>query len=302
MGDTDPTAKNDCFVSLHLLMSGAYLRKIFFGAANNGRCFFGKRFMLPSQWFKAASYCAANSIKSVRKGPLAIHVKGYSTTEQEDDFSKKPEKKKKEDPNARKVFGSIGRKIPYRLIHVFNDNGEDLGNMHRADVIRIMDEQGLKLVPIRENADPPIYKLLTGKQIHEEQLKIREKQKLSSGHGPVQIKELSFSACIAKHDLDIKTKQIIHWIEKKHHVRISVQKGSPAGGNDKLEVLNQIAENMSEHATCVVKPKLVKEGRSAVCVLRPWSEKELREQKKKVKEQPQGTDVPKTESTSLGSL
>ncbi|OCT96081.1 translation initiation factor IF-3, mitochondrial [Xenopus laevis] len=283
-------------------MSGAHFRKIFLAAANNGRCFFGKHFMLPSQWFKAASYCTSNSMTCVRRGPLAIHVKGYSTTEQDDEYSGKPVKKKKVDPNARKVFGSIGRKIPYRLIHIINDNGEDLGNMHRADVIRIMDEKGLKLVPIKENADPPIYKLLTGKQIHEEQLKLREKQKLSSSHGTVQIKELSFSAGIAKHDLDIKTKQILHWIEKKHHVRISVQKGSSAEGNDKLEVLNQITDAVSEHATCVVKPKLIKEGRSAVCVLRPWSEKELREQKKKVKEQPQGTDVSKTESTGLGSV
>lgn len=53
--------------------------------------------------------------------------------------------------------------------------------MHRADVIRIMDEQGLKLVLLSELKDPPVYQLMSGKQIHEEQLKLRDKQKAKAG-------------------------------------------------------------------------------------------------------------------------
>ncbi|KAM4699647.1 translation initiation factor IF-3, mitochondrial [Discoglossus pictus] len=277
-------------------MSGFHLRKIICQAANNGRCYLGRHFGLPAKWFKVTPLFPTNSITWTRNGPAVIHVKSYTTTEQEDEPDDKPSTKKKVDPNARKTIASVGRKIPYRYIHVLNENGEDLGNMHRADVIRIMEEQGLKLVPVRENADPPVYKLLTGKQIHEEQMKLREKQKLSSSHGPVQIKELAFSALIAKHDLDTKKKQVLHWIEKKHHVRITVQKGRSAEGNDKLDILNQIVESMMEQATCVFKPKLIKDGRAAVCVLRPWSEKELRENKKKTEPQ-QLTDPPPTNST-----
>ncbi|XP_075448322.1 translation initiation factor IF-3, mitochondrial [Ascaphus truei] len=162
-------------------MSGLHLRKIICQAANNGRCYLGRHFGLPTQWFKVTPFLQSNTCAS--KEPMAIHIKTYCTAEQEDEQGVKPNKKKKEDPNAKKVIGSVGRKIPYRQVHVFNYNGEDLGTMHRADVIRIMDEQGLKLVPVRENADPPVYRLLTGKQIHEEQLKLREKQKLSSNHG-----------------------------------------------------------------------------------------------------------------------
>ncbi|XP_078258527.1 translation initiation factor IF-3, mitochondrial isoform X3 [Rhinoraja longicauda] len=83
----------------------------------------------------------------------------------------------KTDPRARRTIGSIGRKISHRIIHVIDENGENLGNRHRADVIRMMDERGIKIVPLNENADPPVYKLMTGKQIHEEQMKLREKQK-----------------------------------------------------------------------------------------------------------------------------
>lgn len=83
----------------------------------------------------------------------------------------------KTDPRARRAIGSIGRKIRHRIIHIIDENGENLGNQHRADVIRMMDERGIKIVPLNENADPPVYKLMTGKQIHEEQMKLREKQK-----------------------------------------------------------------------------------------------------------------------------
>lgn len=60
-----------------------------------------------------------------------------------------------------------------------------MGTMHRADVIRILDEKGLKLVLLSEHKDPPLYQLMTGKQIHEEQLKLREKQKSKAGRWSV---------------------------------------------------------------------------------------------------------------------
>lgn len=88
-------------------------------------------------------------------------------------------KKKKQDPRA--TGGSVGRKLPQRQIQLISDTGENLGTMHRADAIRIMDEQGLKLVLLSEHKDPPVYRLMSGKQIHEEQLKLREKQKAKAG-------------------------------------------------------------------------------------------------------------------------
>nr|XP_033803805.1 ubiquitin carboxyl-terminal hydrolase 12 isoform X2 [Geotrypetes seraphini] len=176
------------------------------------------------------------TISFARGASMTIHKRAFSssgdTEEEEEEMLQK--KKKKDHKNTRITFGSIGRKIPHRLIHVINENGEDLGTMHRANVIRIMDERGLKLVPVRENDDPPVFQLLTGKQIHEEQLKRREMQKDKPKTGITQIKELTFSATIAKHDLETKTKQIQLWLEKMHHVRIIVQKGSANDGTDKL--------------------------------------------------------------------
>ena len=43
--------------------------------------------------------------------------------------------------------------------------------------------------------------------------------------GPVQVKELTFSCGIAAHDLSTKLKQVESWLEKKHHVRLTVRSG-----------------------------------------------------------------------------
>lgn len=86
-------------------------------------------------------------------------------------------KKKKQDPKARTTISSVGRKIFQRHLLLLDEEGENLGTMHRADALRLMDEKGLKLVPVNEHAEPPVYRLMSGKQIHGEQMKLREKQK-----------------------------------------------------------------------------------------------------------------------------
>ncbi|NWR88652.1 IF3M factor, partial [Furnarius figulus] len=126
------------------------------------------------------------------------------------------------EPKRKTAFGSVGRRIPYRILHVINQDGESLGNMHRAEALKLMDQHDLKLVLLQENVDPPVYRLMTGQQIHEEQLRRAEKKKASPKAGVVQ-KELSFSSAIARNDLETKTKQIAQWIEKKYHVKVTIR-------------------------------------------------------------------------------
>ncbi|KAG7484308.1 hypothetical protein MATL_G00048070 [Megalops atlanticus] len=185
-------------------------------------------------------------------------------------------KKKQLDPRARSTVSSVGRKIHHRHLQVIGQHGEDLGTMHRADVLRLMDQQGLKLVALNENKDPPVYQLMTGKQIHEEQLKLREKQKNKAG--PVQVKELSLSSDIASHDLDTKLRQIQSWLDKKYHVRVTLRKGRVTNTEPLESVLEQFIQRMPAIVGFVSKPKLIRDGAQAMCTLRSPSEKELRQQ------------------------
>ncbi|KAJ8390599.1 hypothetical protein AAFF_G00102050 [Aldrovandia affinis] len=184
-------------------------------------------------------------------------------------------RKKQQDARARSSIGSVGRKIHQRHLQVIGHDGANLGSMHRADVLRLMDQQGFKLVPLNENKDPPVYQLMTGKQIHDEQLKLREKQKAKPG--PVQVKELTLSLDIASHDQDTKLQQIQSWLSKKHHVRVTLRKGRVNNTQPLDSVLEKIIQSMPVTVGLVSKPKMNQDGRMAICILRAPSKKELRQ-------------------------
>ncbi|XP_044298092.1 translation initiation factor IF-3, mitochondrial isoform X2 [Varanus komodoensis] len=186
--------------------------------------------------------------------------------------------------NAKKPFENVGRKIPHQIIHLIDENGNNQGTMHRSDVIQILEERGMKLVLMNQKADPPVYRLMTGQQIHEERMKLREKQKADPRGGPVQQKQVVLSTEIAQHDLSTKIKQIQQWIDKRHHVKIILQQRKTTDGPEKMFALfDQILDTMPGKATYLSQPCIIKEGRSK-CALRHMSDKEIQVYKKKQKD------------------
>ncbi|KAM5288014.1 translation initiation factor IF-3, mitochondrial [Ctenodactylus gundi] len=197
-----------------------------------------------------------------------IHAKPFSTVEDTQDKRKKK--------NKDVTLSNIGRKIHARIIHVFDEKGNDLGNMHRANVIRLMDERDLRLVQRNGSAEPPEYQLVTGLQIHQERLRLREQAKASPKAGPTVTKELIFSSNIGHHDLDTKSKQIQQWIEKKYQVRITIKKvkNTQEPDNKTEEIFNQILQTMPGIATFLSRPQTVRGGTALMCVFRHLSKKE----------------------------
>ncbi|XP_031194615.1 translation initiation factor IF-3, mitochondrial isoform X2 [Mastomys coucha] len=182
------------------------------------------------------------------------------------------EKKQK----RRDAFSNMGRKISERIIRVLDEKGMDLGMMHRADVIRLMDKQNLRLVQRNTSSEPPEYQLMTGVQIHQERLKLREQEKAEPQTGPTVTKELNFSSNIGQHDLDTKSKQIQQWIEKKYHVKVTIKRRKDAEEpeHEMEKIFNQILQSMPGIATFSSRPKAVRGGTASMCVFRHLSKKE----------------------------
>ncbi|XP_028295363.1 translation initiation factor IF-3, mitochondrial [Gouania willdenowi] len=201
----------------------------------------------------------------------------FSTGGPETEQTPAPKKKKKKSPEA--SISNVGHRIPHPHIQVISEDGEDLGAMHRANVIRIMNERNLKLVLLSEQKEPPVYRLMSGKQILEEQLKQRETKKVKASNAPVQVKELTLSAGIASHDLRTKLKQVESWLEKKHHIRITLR----SKPRDQAANLDTALETMVEQLEVLVgfvsKPSIIRDGQAATCILRPPSKKELMQSK-----------------------
>ncbi|XP_052024309.1 translation initiation factor IF-3, mitochondrial [Apodemus sylvaticus] len=196
-----------------------------------------------------------------------ISAKGFSTA-----GDPQGEKKQK----RRDAFSNTGRKISERVIRVLDEKGIDLGMMHRADVIRLMDKQDLRLVRRNTSSEPPEYQLMTGEQIHQERLRLREQEKAKPKTGPIVTKELIFSSNIGQHDLDTKSKQIQQWIEKNYHVQVTIKKRKAAeqSGDEMEEIFNQILQTMPGIATFSSRPKAIRGGTASMCVFRHLSKKE----------------------------
>ncbi|XP_061602646.1 translation initiation factor IF-3, mitochondrial [Cololabis saira] len=224
------------------------------------------------------------------------------STEVEDTEQTPAPKKKTRNAQASASVSSVGRKIPHRELQVISESGENMGVMHRADVIRIMDERGVKLVLLSERKDPPVYRLMSGKQIHEEQLKLREKNKAKAA--PVQVKELTFSAGIASHDRITKLKQVESWLEKKHHVRVTLRAGRGGAAVNLDEALEQMVEEMDVMVGFISKPKVIREGQAAMCILRPPSAKELlqKERSKAAEESQSASSTSEANQSSIETV
>ncbi|XP_025031838.1 translation initiation factor IF-3, mitochondrial isoform X1 [Python bivittatus] len=187
-------------------------------------------------------------------------------------------RKKKRQSNARETIESVGRRIPYNIIRLIDENGTDKGEMHRGNVLRIMDERGMNLILLSDKTDPPKYQLMTGKQIYEERLKTRD-EKASSKTGSVQEKRIKMSTVTEQHDFSTKIKQIQEWIDKKYHVKIVLYQKPISDGPEKmLTFFDQILDTMREKATYHSMPSVTGEGRST-CVLRQLSKKEIQKLK-----------------------
>lgn len=135
-------------------------------------------------WIESTEDCGNSSCFTIVKfgSVKGVYEILYFHSHTEEPLEDKPKKTKvKQDPRARQTVSSVGRKIHHRHLLLLSETGENLGTFHRADVIRMMEEKQLKLVAVNETADPPVFRLMTGKQIHEEQMKIREKVKSKTG-------------------------------------------------------------------------------------------------------------------------
>nr|XP_003919774.2 translation initiation factor IF-3, mitochondrial [Saimiri boliviensis boliviensis]XP_010331576.2 translation initiation factor IF-3, mitochondrial [Saimiri boliviensis boliviensis]XP_010331611.2 translation initiation factor IF-3, mitochondrial [Saimiri boliviensis boliviensis]XP_010331647.2 translation initiation factor IF-3, mitochondrial [Saimiri boliviensis boliviensis]XP_039329141.1 translation initiation factor IF-3, mitochondrial [Saimiri boliviensis boliviensis] len=198
-----------------------------------------------------------------------VHAKAFSTAED----TQNEGKSKKKNGTA---FSSTGRKISQRIIHVFDEKGNDLGNMHRADVIKLMEKEKLRLVQRNASTEPAQYQLMTGVQIHQERLRLREMGKAHPKTGPTLTKELTFSSNIGQNDLETKTKHIQEWIKKQHQVRITIKKGKNVDESENKgeDIFHQILQTMPGIATFSSRPQAVQGGKALICVLRPLSKKE----------------------------
>lgn len=107
-------------------------------------------------------------------------------------------------------------------ITLLDSDDKVLGVMDKLSARERADSETMKLVLIQPDARPhPIYKLMTGKELHKEQLKRQLRQQVNKDSK--KDKTLQLSSKISKHDMETQIRKIKKWLEKGHHVEVHVK-------------------------------------------------------------------------------
>jgi len=160
----------------------------------------------------------------------------------------------------------INKSINHPQIRVISE-GEQLGIMTPAQALVIAAERELDLVEVSPGAEPPVCKLMDyGKFKFEKTKKTKEAKKKQS---TINVKEIKMTPLISEHDYDFKIRNIGKFLDDGDRVKVTIrfrgrQMAKPELG---MQVLNRIAEELSEKAKVIMTPNM--EGRTMIMVLAP---------------------------------
>ncbi len=106
------------------------------------------------------------------------------------------------------------------IINLIDEKDIDLGEIRLDKAKDIADSKELKLVIIDEVSSPPKFKLMTGNDLYQLQIKYRDDYKENVKEP--KTKEIEVNLGIDDHDLDIKLKMLKNFFEKGYSIKFKV--------------------------------------------------------------------------------
>ena len=151
-------------------------------------------------------------------------------------------------------------------MRVVGENIEQ-GVFNLADALKLAQEQGLDLVEISPNADPPVCRIVDYSKFKYEQKK-KQKELKAKAQKSV-LKEIRFGPNTDDHDFDFKLKHTINFLKDGSKVKAYVQfSGREMAYKERGEVLLlKFAQSLEEYAKVEQMPQM--EGRKMLLMLVP---------------------------------
>lgn len=140
-----------------------------------------------------------------------------------------------------------------------------MGIVSIEEALRLAKEDGLDLVEVAPNADPPVCKIMDyGKFKYRASKKIQESKKKTK---VFQLKEVKLRPRTDAHDFDTKVKSIRKFLEKKNRVKVTIffRGRELAYFEAGEEMLNRVLEAVKDMGT--VEDQIKKEGTNRLSVV-----------------------------------
>ncbi len=132
---------------------------------------------------------------------------------------------------------------------------------------RIADDEGLDLVEIAPNADPPVCRIMDyGKYKYDQAIKAKQARKNQS---KIETKEMKFRPKIDVGDYTTKKKHVLRFLEQGNKVKITIMfRGREMSHPDQgLSILERLSDDLKDVAVIESPPKM--EGRNMFMLIAP---------------------------------
>ena len=124
-------------------------------------------------------------------------------------------------PSFTTSFVRVNGKIRAREVRVVGNESQQLGVMSLADALTLARNQGVDLVEVAPNAQPPVCRLIDYGKYRYEQAK-KEKDAKKHQHAN-RVKEVQLSASIDPHDFGVKLGRAIDFLCDDMKVKVSLR-------------------------------------------------------------------------------
>lgn len=162
---------------------------------------------------------------------------------------------------------NINRDIRAKEVRVIGADGSQIGILPLEEALRIAEDEGLDLVEVAANANPPVCRIMDyGKYRYQQTKKMKDARKKQT---VIQVKEVKLSPKTEEHDLQYKIGHIKRFLQEGNRAKITVAfRGREIDHPDLAHrVVDRILSDVQGLGVIDQQPKL--EGRRMTLVLRP---------------------------------
>jgi translation initiation factor IF-3 len=152
-------------------------------------------------------------------------------------------------------------------VRVVGSEGDQIGVMAIRDALARAEEEGMDLVEIAPQADPPVCRIMDWGKFRFETAK--KAQAAKKKQKQIQIKEIKFRPGTDDHDYDVKMRNLKRFIEEGNKVKVTLRFRGREMAHQELgrDILKRVETDMAEEITVEQYPRM--EGRQMVMMLSP---------------------------------
>ncbi len=152
-------------------------------------------------------------------------------------------------------------------VQVISSDGENLGIINTNKAISMAKDEGLDLIEIAPNANPPVCKIIDmGKYKYDAQKKANKAKKKQK---KIELKEIKLRPVTETHDYNFKLKNALKFLSKGDKVKFTIRFKGREMQHSNLghELMNKIKEDIVSHGKVELNPKF--DGKQIIMVIQP---------------------------------